>query len=87
MSTIVNEFDVKVDDRKRVPLKEAAYEHYHVVAYDDGHYELRPQLMIDATVARRTLAMMDEAMENFRDGRVGAALDVEHLEALADSSD
>lgn len=87
MNTVISEFDVKVDNRKRVALKEAEFEHYHVIAFDDGHYELRPQFMIDAAISRRTLGMMDAAVANWRDGRVGAPLDVALLEALADSDD
>ncbi len=87
MSTIISEFDVKRDERKRFTIREAQFEHYHVRVFDDGHLELYPRILSDATLSLRTLEMMDSAMGNARAGRVGAPLDIAALEALADAED
>jgi len=87
VGTVISEFDVKADERKRFTIRQAAFEHYHVMVFDDGHLELHPRLMVDATISRRALAGMDQAVANYCEGRVGEGLDVAALEALADRDD
>lgn len=87
MSTLTSEFDVRRDDRKRFTISQAEYEHYHVRVFDDGHLELYPQILADATISLATLSTIDESMKNLRSGRVGQPLDVAALEALADAEE
>lgn len=53
--------------------------------FEDGHIELYPRALVDPTISRNTLREMDESMANFQKGRIGDALDVAALEALAES--
>ncbi len=87
MTTAISEFDIKATARHRFTIKEAAYDLYHAVLYDDGHLELFPRVLADATISRNTLGMIDQAMANFYEGRVGPALDIAALEALADAEE
>lgn len=87
MSGVISEFDVKGDERKRFTIREAAYEHYHVSVYEDGHIVLEPRILADATISRRTLGMIDSAMENLDRREVGSPLDIAALEAMADSEE
>lgn len=64
MSTVVSEYDVKKDERNRVTLKNIAFDYYHAKVFDDGHIEFYPQVLADASISVRTLAMMDTAMAN-----------------------
>ena len=64
MSTVVSEYDVKRDERNRVTLKNLAFDYYHAKVFDDGHIEFYPQVLADASISTRTLAMMDSAMAN-----------------------
>jgi hypothetical protein len=73
--TVVAEYDAKKDSRGRVTLKETAYEHYHVVAYEDGRLELFPRMLVDPTISRATLADIDLAMQHLREGRTGSVMD------------
>ena len=79
MSTVVAEFDVKKDERNRVTLKSVAFDYYHAKVFDDGHIEFYPQVLADASVSVRSLAMMDSAMANLSRGKSGPALDPRDL--------
>lgn len=85
---VVAEMDVKKDSRNRITLPaDISYEHFRLKRFDDGHIELYPRLLIDPTISRNALKEMDEAMANYKAGRVGEPLDIAALEALADRSD
>ena len=74
MSTVVSEYDVKKDERNRVTLKNLAFDYYHAKVFDDGHIEFYPQVLADASISVRTLAMMDSAMANIGRRKAGKAL-------------
>ena len=74
MSTVVSEYDVKKDERNRVTLKNLAFDYYHAKVFDDGHIEFYPQVLADASISVRTLAMMDSAMANIGRRKAGQAL-------------
>lgn len=80
--TVIAELDVKKDARNRVTLPMAEFEHYHLMAFDDGHLELYPRVLKDPLISMRTLAMMESAMANFKQGIVGEVVDPDAL--LAD---
>ena len=75
MVSIIAEYDVKKDERNRVTLKGGKFDYYHAKVFDDGHIEFYPQVLTDASLSLRTLAMMDSSMENVSRGVAGAALD------------
>ena len=79
MSTVIAEFDVKKDERNRVTLKSVPFDYYHAKVFDDGHIEFYPQVLADASLSIRTLAMMDSAMANLSRGKSGSALDPRDL--------
>lgn len=86
--SVVAELDIKKDSRNRITLPaDLGYEYFHMKRFDDGHIELYPRALIDPTISRNTLRGMDEAMANFQQGRVGDALDIAALEALADRTE
>lgn len=74
MSTVVSEYDVKKDERNRVTLKNLAFDYYHAKVFDDGHIEFYPQVLTDASISVRTLAMMDSAMANIGRRKAGQEL-------------
>ncbi len=74
MGTVVAEYDVKKDERNRVTLKSVSFDYYHAKVFDDGHIEFYPQVLTDASLSVRTLAMMDSAMTNAARGKVSKAL-------------
>ena len=71
----VKEYDAKVDVKRRVTLRGASFDHYHVKEYADGKIELEPrQLVAPFEVSRLSLRMMDQSMENFSKGEVSAPI-------------
>ena len=73
----VSEYDAKIDVKKRLTLRGAAYAHYHVREYGDGRIILEPRELVKPfTVSRRTLKMMDSSMENLKKGRVSEPIDL-----------
>ena len=79
MGSVVAEYDVKKDERNRVTLKSVAFDYYHAKVFDDGHIEFYPQVLANASLSVRTLAMMDSAMANVARGKVSAALDPQDI--------
>ena len=77
---VIAEMDVKKDARNRITLPpQANFEHYHVKAFDDGHFELYPRVLADPMISLRTLHMMDAAMANLAQGAVGDPVDPDAL--------
>ncbi len=74
MGSVVAEYDVKKDERNRVTLKAVQFDYYHAKVFDDGHIEFYPQVLADASLSVRTLAMMDKAMSNVSRGIVGTRM-------------
>ncbi|OHD80327.1 MAG: hypothetical protein A3J97_05550 [Spirochaetes bacterium RIFOXYC1_FULL_54_7] len=76
MSTI-KEYDARIDLKKRVTIRGALYDHYHVTEFDDGRIVLEPrELVAPLELSRRSLAMMDAAMVNYKAGKVSAPVDL-----------
>lgn len=46
MASVVNEYDTKIDSKKRFTLRGAQYDYYHVYEYEDGHIELTPRILV-----------------------------------------
>lgn len=71
----LTEYEAKRDERGRITLKGVSYQHYHVTVFDDEHIELVPRALIDPRISRRTLAMMDKAMDAMERGEETEAVD------------
>ncbi len=73
----VKDYTVHIDSKKRVTLRGAAYQYYHVKEYKNGCIVLEPrELKIPESVSARTLKDMDRAIANFRKGEVSEAIDL-----------
>lgn len=73
----VKEYDAKMDTKKRVTLRGATYEHYHVEEYSDGKIVLEPrELVKPIEVSKRTLATMDASMKNLKKGKASKPVDL-----------
>ncbi|MBQ3280966.1 MAG: hypothetical protein IJH41_01020 [Eubacterium sp.] len=46
MSETIREYDAKVDNKKRLTLRETPYEYYHVKHNDDGSILLQPRELV-----------------------------------------
>ena len=72
----IKSYDAKIDSKKRITLRNAFYEYFHVEEYDDGRILLEPrELTKPLQVSVNTLKMMDSSMENFNKGLVSEPID------------
>ncbi len=75
-ATVVKEYDVHLDMKKRVTLREAMAEYYAVQMFDDGRIMLEPRVLVPPeTVSKRTLKMLDKAAMNLKNGKVSTPID------------
>ena len=85
MAAMVQEYDAKLDSRRRITIKNTVYDYYHVKEFDDGIIRLEPrELTAPFQISKKTLDMMDSAMENLDKGFVSEEIDLSEFE---DSSD
>lgn len=77
MEALLREYDAHVDSKKRLTLRSALYEYYHVSELADGKIVLEPrELTVPFSVSANTLKMMDTAVENFKAGKVSEEIDL-----------
>ncbi|MBO5521680.1 MAG: hypothetical protein J5973_08410 [Eubacterium sp.] len=56
--------------------RNAMYEYYHVEEFDDGRIVLEPRELIPPfQISEKSLAMMDQAMDNLKKGIVSKEVD------------
>lgn len=73
----VKEYDARIDVKKRVTLRGARYDHYHVQEYSDGRILLEPrELVAPFEVSQKTLATMDQSMKNLKKGKASKPIDL-----------
>ena len=77
METAVREYDAKLDSKNRITIREANYEYYHVSVLPDQRIILEPRVLTAPfTVSANTLNMMDQSVENLKNGKVSPAIDL-----------
>ena len=77
METVARTYDAKLDAKKRITLRSARFEHYHVKEYQDGSILLEPrELSVPFGVSENTLAMMDMSIKNLKNGIVSEPVDL-----------
>ena len=76
MPTAVKTYDAKIDSKKRITLRNAMYEYYHVEEFDDGRIVLEPRELVPPfQISEKNLTMMDQAMDNLKKGIVSKEVD------------
>jgi len=74
---IIKDYNAHIDSKNRITLREAAYEYYNVKVYENGCMLLEPrELVTPHQISSRTLKDMDEAINNFKSGKVSDAIDL-----------
>jgi hypothetical protein len=73
----VKEYDARIDTKKRVTLRGANYEHYHVQEYANGRIVLEPRVLVAPfELSKKTLATMDASMKNMKKGKASKPIDL-----------
>lgn len=74
---ITRQYDVHLDMKKRVTLRNATYQYYNVKEYTNGCIILEPrELTRPREISERTLREMDQAVRNFKSGKVSEPVDL-----------
>ena len=82
MEVAVKQYDAKIDAKKRITLRNALFEYYSVLEYNNGKIVLEPrELVAPFSVSENTLYMMDQAVENLNEGKVSEPVDLSEFEA------
>ncbi len=81
MRTAIREYDAKLDAKKRITLRNAGFDYYHVQEMENGIIVLEPrELTVPFSVSKNTLSMMDKAVENMKSGIVSEPIDLSAFE-------
>ena len=71
MAKAVKSYDAKIDSKKRISIRNAQFDYYHVDELDDGTIVLSPRVLVDPfDISKNTLGMMDESIKNLKKGKV-----------------
>ena len=81
MKTAIKEYDAKLDSKRRLTLRNASFEYYHVQEMDNGTIVLEPrELTVPFQISANTLAMMDASVRNMKAGNVSTPIDLSEFE-------
>lgn len=73
----MKDYVVHLDNKKRITLRGATYQYYHVKEYGNGCIILEPrELSVPDSISAKTLADMDRAVNNFKQGEVSPTIDL-----------
>jgi hypothetical protein len=77
MSSVMKQYDTKLDSKHRLTVRGSNYDYYHVIEFDNGKIELQPRVLIDPeTISSNTLNMMDSAINNLKNNKVSEPIDL-----------
>lgn len=87
-AALLKEYDTTLDTKHRITVRNASclYKNYHVRVFTDGRIQLDPRVLVDPQyISKRTLRMMDRAMNNFGKGIASDPVDTEEMRKVADA--
>ncbi|MGA9779177.1 MAG: hypothetical protein WBS33_12980 [Verrucomicrobiia bacterium] len=75
--TIVENYDVAADAKKRVSLRNAKTKYFHVKALSNGCFLLEPRVLVPPhAISARSLKMLDKSAANLKKGLASAPIDL-----------
>lgn len=81
MAVATKSYIAKIDSKKRITLRNALFEYFHVQEFEDGKILLEPrELTVPFSVSSNTLNMMDQSVANIKNGKVSSAIDLSEFE-------
>lgn len=73
----MKDYVAHLDSKKRITLRGAVYQYYNVKEYGNGCIILEPrELTVPESISAKTLADMDCAVSNFKNGNVSPSIDL-----------
>ena len=68
---ILKEYDVKLDDKKRVTLRGTLNSYFNIKIYKTGKIVLSPHILVDPNdIPKSTLKIIDKSAKNMKKGKV-----------------
>lgn len=75
--TVVEEYDVAADAKKRISLRRTKTKYFRVRALSNGAYLLEPRVLVPPqAVSARVLKMLDESAANLKKGIASPPIDL-----------
>jgi hypothetical protein len=75
--TVVDEYDVAADAKRRISLRRAKTKYFRVRAMSDGSILLEPRVLVPPqAVSVRVLKMLDQSAENLKKGLASPPVDL-----------
>ena len=75
--TVVGNYDVAADAKKRISLRHAKTKYFHVLALSNGSFLLEPRVLVSPrAVSTRSLKMLDKSAANLKKGLASAPVDL-----------
>ena len=67
--TVVEDYDVAADAKKRISLRSAKTKYFHVKALSNGCFLLEPRVLVPPqAISARSLKMLDKSVANLKRG-------------------
>jgi hypothetical protein len=75
--TVVEDYDVAADAKKRISLRNAKTKYFHVKALSNGCFLLEPRVLVPPhVISARTLKRLDKSIANLKKGLASAPIDL-----------
>jgi hypothetical protein len=78
--TVLENYDVAADAKKRISLRQARTKYFHVQALSNGCFYLEPRVLVSPrAISARSLKMLDKSAANLKKGLASAPIDLAAL--------
>jgi hypothetical protein len=75
--TVLDQYDVSADDKKRISLRGATTKYFHVRVLSNGGFVLEPRVLVPPGIlSARSRKMLDQSATNLRKGLASAPIDL-----------
>jgi hypothetical protein len=78
--TVLENYDVAADAKKRISLRKATTKYFHVQALSNGCFYLEPRVLVSPqAISARSLKMLDKSVASLKKGLASAPIDLAAL--------
>ena len=75
--TVVEQYDVAADAKKRISLRKASTKYFHVKAFSNGCFLLEPRVLVPPQpISARSLKMLEKSAASLKKGLASAPIDL-----------
>ena len=75
--TVLEDYDVAADAKKRISLRKAKTKYFHVKALSNGCFYLEPRVLVSPqALSARSLKMLDKSAANLKKGLASAPINL-----------